>query len=78
MLNKLTKRQARKAYYNEETVLLCPNKLSPLAFDGAFVIPVNIKGKAYGEGMFDLLVDRFKWYNCNLEETGYQVSYYQE
>ncbi len=74
-LDRITKQRARKLFEKGTTILLCPCNLSPHAFNGAFIVPINSEGMSSN---FDQTVVDFEWYNCNDSETGHKSAYYQE
>lgn len=72
--NKLTKRQAIKALNDGLFVGAIASKLSPVAFNNAFVVVLHkdfVGNNAISEGW----CNQFKYYNCN-KDTGQGISFY--
>ena len=69
---RIPKNQARRAYQNGLTVILCPCNLNPCSPWG-LACPVNSAAGAYG---FDEVVNGFEIYNCIDRETGRYAAYY--
>lgn len=80
-MKRITKTNARRLFNKGESIGLCPNKLHPEAFDGAFLCWIE---RVTQDGLrpvfkdFDSTVRLFKWHNCNDFETGLNASYWVE
>ena len=82
---RITKGNARNAFYKGETVFICPSNLRPFTHFN-FHADLNIENKAIKtemengyikrENIFNYIVAQFEFYNCTNVETGRRVNYY--
>ena len=81
---RISKSEARKLFNAERPITLCPVKLRPgYPFAPHCRIFPDLKncGNVYTDTLdklFDLYVNEFTFYNCNVNETGYYPAFYTE
>ena len=68
---RVNKKDARKAYKNGLTVVICPCNLRPFTM---YQFEIDINNKNHHN--FDDLIIRFEAYNCINSETGLYTAYY--
>lgn len=70
---RITKKQARIAYNNGLTVLLCPVNLHPFSI---WFRAVDLSKNWNTEKDFDKQINAFEYYNCPNTETGKYTAFY--
>ena len=71
---RITKKQARKAYNNGLSVLFCPVNMRPFT---PWHVETVINNRAEGCNVsFDKAVNAFENYNCINNETGFYTAFY--
>jgi len=68
--------KARSLYLKGLAVSLCPCKLSPWAFNNAFIIDLQATDEPRTISDWRRTIREFNWYNCNTAETGYNPSFW--
>jgi hypothetical protein len=68
-MKRLTKKQAEKRYNAGLPVILCASKVSPYSIFASSILKTE-------DNEFEKVVNSFRYYNCQLSETGLGVHYH--